>query len=165
MKFEMGGFEVTVICGRPEVKYHSDGNGNYRQVTFQVPEALIHPAFKREFEEYVVKCLKMHKNKVALSERAIDAGLMRYVPPRIIRSGYSAYTFRKLIESRVGDVEGAKDAWDYNRAPEGAVKTGKFGEVECTGTLVILYRGEPWLVKQQCYGVYELCQAAKRGDL
>lgn len=44
-------------------------------------------------------------------------------------------------------------------------ETVEIGEVECTGTLVILYRGEPWLVKQQCYGVYELCQAAKRGDL
>lgn len=130
MKFEIDGFEVTVIAGKPDVFYHNDGNGNYREVTFQAPESLIHPAFRQEFEEYVVRLRRMHENKMALSKRAIDCGLMRYVPPRKIKSGYSAYTFRKQIESRVGDIEEAKDTWDYNRAPKEAVKTGKFGDLK-----------------------------------
>lgn len=44
-------------------------------------------------------------------------------------------------------------------------ETVKIEEVERTGTLIILYRGESWLVKQPCYNVYELCQAAKLGGL
>lgn len=129
MKFTIEDFDVTVQFGRPEVQYLKGEDGQYRGVHFYAPEALIHPAFKKEFEEYVVKCIKMHRNKVAMSQRAIDAGLIRYVPPRVIRSGYSAYGFRKQIENRVGDIEEAKEAWDYNRAPSGAVTTGKFGDL------------------------------------
>lgn len=33
------------------------------------------------------------------------------------------------------------------------------------GTLITLYRGEPWIVKQSCYDVLQLCQKAKRGEL
>lgn len=130
MKFTIGDFDVTVQFGRPEVQYLKGEDGQYRVVHFFAPEALIHPAFKPEFEEYVTRCIKMHQNKVALSKRAIDAGLIRYVPPRVIRSGYSAYSLRKQIEARVGDIEEAKDTWDYNRAPAGAVKTGKFGDLK-----------------------------------
>ncbi|QQG33397.1 hypothetical protein [Pectobacterium phage PcCB7V] len=130
MKFTIEDFDVTVQFGRPEVQYLKGEGGQYRVVHFYAPEALIHPAFKKEFEEYVVKCIKMHRNKVAMSQRAIDAGIIRYVPPRVIRSGYSAYEFRKQIEARVGDVEEAKEAWDYNRAPAGAVTTGKFGDLK-----------------------------------
>lgn len=130
MKFTIDDFSVTVVEGRPEVFYHNDGNGNYREVTFHAPEALIHPAFKPEFEEYVTKLRRMHENKFALSKRAIDSGLMRYVPPRKIKSAYSAFKFRKQIEKRVGDIEEAKDNWDYNRAPAGAVVTGKFGDLK-----------------------------------
>lgn len=130
MKFTIEDFDVTVQFGHPEVQYLKGEDGQYRVVHFFAPEALIHPAFKKEFEEYVVKCIKMHRNKVAMSQRAIDAGLIRYVPPRVIRSGYSAYNFRKQIENRVGDIEEAKEAWDYNRAPAGVVTTGKFGDLK-----------------------------------
>lgn len=33
------------------------------------------------------------------------------------------------------------------------------------GTLITLYRGEPWIVKQSCYDVLQMCQKAKRGEL
>lgn len=33
------------------------------------------------------------------------------------------------------------------------------------GTLITLYRGEPWIVKQSCYDVLQICQRAKRGEL
>ncbi|AEZ66202.1 hypothetical protein EXT67_20745 [Pectobacterium atrosepticum] len=36
---------------------------------------------------------------------------------------------------------------------------------ERRGTLVILYRGEPWIVKQSCCDVHQMCQKAKRGGL
>lgn len=130
MKFTINDFDVTVQFGRPEVQYLKGEDGQYRVVNFFAPEALIHPAFKPEFEEYVTRCIKMHQNKVALSKRGIDAGLVRYVPPRVIRSGYSAHEFRKLVEARVGDIEEAKDNWDYNRAPAGVVITGKFGDLK-----------------------------------
>lgn len=33
------------------------------------------------------------------------------------------------------------------------------------GTLIVLYRGDPWIVKQSCYDVHQMCQRAKRGEL
>lgn len=36
---------------------------------------------------------------------------------------------------------------------------------EKTGTLITLYRGEQWIVRQSCYDVHIMCQAAKRGEL
>ena len=33
------------------------------------------------------------------------------------------------------------------------------------GTLITLHRGEPWIVKQSCYDVLQMCQKAKRGEL
>lgn len=131
MKFTTEDFDVTVQFGRPEVQYLKGEDGQYRVVNFYAPEALIHPAFKKEFEEYVVKCIKMHMNKVNMS-KCLPNGqpVSHYIPPRIICSGYSAYEFRKQIESRVGDIEEAKEAWDYNRAPAGAVTTGKFGNLK-----------------------------------
>lgn len=33
------------------------------------------------------------------------------------------------------------------------------------GTLIILYRGEPWIVRQSCYDTLQICQAAKKGTL
>lgn len=128
MKFEVDGFEVTVLAGKPEIVYHNDGNGNYRTVTFTAPEELIHPAFKPEFEEYTKRCITLHQKKVLIHGGFCDT--MRYVPPRKIKSKFSAYKFRKQIEERLGDIEEAKDTWDYNRAPEGAVKTGKFGDLK-----------------------------------
>lgn len=131
MKFTTGDFDVTVQIGRPEIHYFKGEDGHYRMVHFFAPEALIHPAFKQEFQEYVVRCIRMHMNKVNLSGRLPNGDpVSNYVPPRIIRSGYSAYSFRKLIEKRVGDVEEAKDNWDYNRAPAGAVATGRFGDLK-----------------------------------
>lgn len=130
MKFQTDDFEVTVVFGRPRVEYHNDGNGNYKSVTFSAPEELIHPAFKPEFETYVRMLRKMHENKLSLCKRAINSGLMRYIPPRVIRSNYSAYTFRKEIESRVGNIEEAKDEWDYNRAPAGVETRGKYGDLK-----------------------------------
>ncbi len=128
MKFTIDEFEVTVLAGKPEVVYHNDGNGNYREVTITAPEELIHPAFKVEFEEYTKRCIKLHQNKVRLHGGFCDT--MRYVPPRKIKSKFSAHKFRKQIETRVGDIEEAKDTWDYNRAPAGVVKTGKFGDLK-----------------------------------
>lgn len=131
MKFTVEEFNVEVIAGRPEVCYFNDGNGNYNKVQFGAPESLIHPAFKEEFSQYVLKCIKMHNQKLLLSKRAIDQGLMRYVPPKVIRSGYSAYTFRKMIEERVKDIDKAKEEWDYNKAPSYLEKPkGKFGDLK-----------------------------------
>lgn len=126
MKFTIDEFEVKVLAGKPEIVYHNDGNGNYREVTITVPEELVHPAFKTEFEEYTRRCIKLHQNK---AHRGFCA-TMRYVPPRRIKSKLSAYKLRKQIETRVGDIEEAKDTWDYNRAPAGAVTTGKFGDLK-----------------------------------
>lgn len=36
---------------------------------------------------------------------------------------------------------------------------------EMHGTLVNLYRGDPWIVRQSCYNVHVMCQKAKRGEL
>lgn len=131
MKFTINDFDVTVQFGRPEVQYLKGEDGQYRVVHFFAPEALIHPAFKPEFEKYVVQCIKMHMNKVNMSKYLPNGQpVSRYIPPRVIRSGYSAYEFRKQIEARVGDIEEAKDNWDYNRAPAGAVTTGKFGDLK-----------------------------------
>ncbi|QYC52594.1 phosphonate metabolim protein, transferasehexapeptide repeat family [Salmonella phage SSBI34] len=131
MRFEVEGFDVTVQFGRPEVKYFKGEDGKYRTVHFFAPEALIHPAFKKEFEEYVVRCIKMHTTKVGSGKYLPNGDLVsNYIPPRIIRSGYSAYELRKRIEKRVGDIEEAKEAWDYNKAPNGVVKTGKFGDLK-----------------------------------
>lgn len=33
------------------------------------------------------------------------------------------------------------------------------------GTLITLYNGDPWIVKQSCYDVLQMCQKAKRGEL
>lgn len=131
MQFKVEDFDVTVMFGKPEVQYHKGENGQYRTVHFFAPEALIHRAFKQEFQEYVKRCIKMHMNKVTMSKYLPNGEhVSRYVPPRIIHSGYSAYEFRKRIEARVGDIEEAKDNWDYNRAPAGAVETGKFGDLK-----------------------------------
>lgn len=131
MKFTIDDFDVTVQFGRPEVQYLKGEDGQYRVVHFFAPEALIHPAFKPEFEDLVKRCIKMHMDKVYQSKYLPNgAPVSRYVPPRVIRSGYSAYDFRKRIETRVGDIEEAKDNWDYNRAPAGAVATGKFGDLK-----------------------------------
>lgn len=36
---------------------------------------------------------------------------------------------------------------------------------ERRGTLINLYRGESWIVKQSIYDVHQMCQKAKRGEL
>ena len=41
----------------------------------------------------------------------------------------------------------------------------KIEDKDRKGTLITLYRGDPWLVKQSCYDVYQMCQKAKRGEL
>lgn len=133
MHFTTKAFEVTVLAGKPEIVYHNDGNGNYREVTITAPEELIHPAFKVEFEEYTQHCIKLHHNKVRLHGGFGDT--MRYVPPRKIKSKFSAYKFRKQIETRVGDIEEAKDTWDYNKAPSKAVKQGKHGDLKAFLTM------------------------------
>lgn len=131
MKFQIESFDVEVFAGKPEVCYLKDDDGSYRKVHFSAPESLIHLAFKKEFEEYVLRCVKMHQQKVSLSKRAIDAGIMRYVPPKVLVSKYSAYEFRKKIESRVGDIDEAKETWDYNKAPAGsAFAETKFGDLK-----------------------------------
>lgn len=131
MQFKVEDFDVTVMFGKPEVQYHKGEDGQYRTVHFFAPEALIHRAFKKEFQEYVVRCIKVHMNKIYQSKYLPNGKpTSHYIPPRIIRSGYSAYELRKKIESRVGDIEEAKDNWDYNRAPAGAVETGKFGDLK-----------------------------------
>ncbi|AFH20982.1 hypothetical protein CL97_gp098 [Cronobacter phage CR9] len=33
------------------------------------------------------------------------------------------------------------------------------------GTAILLYHGDPWIVKQGVYTVYQMCQKAKRGEL
>lgn len=36
---------------------------------------------------------------------------------------------------------------------------------EKRGTLIELYHGEAWIVKQSIYDVHQMCQKAKRGEL
>lgn len=131
MKFTIEDFDVTVQAGRPQIHYIRGSDNQYRVVHFYAPEALIHPAFKKEFEEYVLNSFKMHNNKVKLTGRLPNGDhVSNYIPPAAIRSSYSAYAFRKKIEGRVGDIEEAIEAWDYNKAPVNCVKSGKFGDLK-----------------------------------
>lgn len=41
----------------------------------------------------------------------------------------------------------------------------KIDDQDRRGTLITMYRGDPWLVKQSCYDVHQMCQRAKRGEL
>lgn len=54
---------------------------------------------------------------------------------------------------------------DVNNIREFHPETIEVDGKERKGILVVLYRGDPWIVKQSFYDVHQMCQKAKRGEL
>lgn len=126
MQFDIGNYKVTVREGQSrsviEVSFtHHPGLCN---VYIYCPEELIHPVFRRMFERKVKDVTDQ------VSQRQTMASTSRYIPTRHRSVKWSVRKFKHDFQNVHGDIDEAKDAWDYNRAPAGAVKTGKFGDLK-----------------------------------
>lgn len=130
MIFNEGHFSITVSCGKPCVEYYRGGSGLYTSVVFKAPEPLVHMAFKRDIMGIISKGLKIHNITEEGNKDTNPYVATTCVAPKCLRYSYSGSSLMKSIQERIGDIEEAKDNWDYNKAPKNATVKGKFGDLK-----------------------------------
>lgn len=126
MKFEIGKYQVTVREGKSqskiEVSFHH--HPGITSVFIESPTDLIHPVFRSMFERKI-------KDITEDVQRRYDTlAVSNHIPSRKRHVVWRAAQFRSEFSNLHGDIEEAKDAWDYNRAPKGAEKSGKYGDLK-----------------------------------
>lgn len=126
MKFEIGKYLVTVREGksRNKIEVIFGHHPGLTYVYIDAPGELIHPVFRKLFE------LKVKAIVDTVQERVQIAGVSHYIPNRHRTVKWSVREFKNEFTNLHGDIDEAKDNWDYNRAPAGAVATGKFGDLK-----------------------------------
>jgi len=126
MNFEIGKYRVVVREGNSqskiEVSFHH--HPGLTSVFVDAPTDLLHPVFRGMFER------KIKDITDEVQRRYNTLEVSNYITNRKRNVVWKATQFRKEFVSLHGDIEEAKDAWDYNRAPKGVVTTGKFGDLK-----------------------------------
>ena len=126
MKFSVGRYDVVVREGLSnsvmEVSFnHHPG---LTTVYIDAPEELIHPVFKNFF----YRKIKDVTDQVEKQQKYAEVS--RYIPGRHRKVKWSVRKFKSEFTNVNGDIDEAKEAWDYNKAPSGSVKSGKYGDLK-----------------------------------
>lgn len=126
MKFEIGCYRVEIREGKSRVKMdvsfsHHPG---LQYVYIDAPSDLIHPVFRKFFE------LKVKDVIDGVERREKIASVSNYIPSRLRNVSWSVRKFKQDFTNMHGDIDEAKDNWDYNRSPTGAVAAGKHGDLK-----------------------------------
>ncbi|QUL77352.1 hypothetical protein [Escherichia phage UPEC06] len=127
MKFEIGKYMVTVREGKSRNKIEVSFNHHpgLTRVYVDAPEDLIHPVFRKLFE------LKVKGIIDEVQKRLSYASVSNYIPTRHRSVKWSVREFKNEFTNLHGDIDEAKDNWDYNKAPAGSafIET-KFGDLK-----------------------------------
>lgn len=126
MNFTVDGHKVTVLKGDKVsvVEVTRDGFGDNQSFTLKAPEDIIHPVFRKLFQE------KLREIVGKDSFRRQSSGTSRYIGAKRREMKWSVRKIKSDFEAEHGDIEEAKDAWDYNKAPKNVEKSGKHGDLK-----------------------------------
>lgn len=126
MEFQIGNYRVIIREGKSrsvmELSFHH--HPGLTSVFVDAPEELIHPVFRSTFERKIKDVIDT-VDRTKLMSKATN-----YIPARKRQTKWAVRKFKAEFEAIHGNIEDAKDDWDYNKAPRNSVKTGKHGDLK-----------------------------------